>query len=63
VTGRRPGWLGVTPVSTTAFFAPQLGQRQNGVPSCEWFSSSIVTSDRHFLQMNCCAVGTLKCYP
>jgi hypothetical protein len=24
---------------------------------------SIVTSERHFLQMNCCASGTRKCYP
>ena len=62
MTGSRPGWLAVMPISTTAFFAPQLGQRQKGVPSWEWLKVSMVTSDRHFLQMNCCEVGTAPCY-
>jgi hypothetical protein len=62
VTGSSPGWLGVAPVCTTALRALQLGQRQNGTPSGVCSKVSIVTSDRHFLQMNCCEVGTTQCY-
>lgn len=57
-----PGVLGVAPVCTTAFFALQLGQRQKGTPSLVCSKVSIVTRDPHFLQMNCCAIGTRKCY-
>jgi hypothetical protein len=60
VTGTIPGVLGVAPVCTKAFFAPQLGQRQKGTPSVVWSKVSMVTRDRHFLQMNCCAVGTAR---
>ena len=62
VTGTRPGWLGVAPVSTSAFFALQLGQRQKGTPSRVCSKDPIVTRERHFLQMNCCEVGTAPCY-
>lgn len=58
-----PGVLGVAPVCTTAFLAVQLGQRQKGMPSWVCSKVSIVTRERHFLQMNCCAIGTRKCYP
>jgi hypothetical protein len=54
--------LGVAPVCTTAFLALQFGQRQKGVPSGVCSKVSMVTSERHFLQMNCCAIGTGKCY-
>jgi hypothetical protein len=54
--------LGVAPVCTTAFLAWQLGQRQKGTPSWVCSKLSIVTRDRHFLQMNCCAIGTAPCY-
>ena len=52
-----PGWLAVAPVCTTAFFALQLGQMQNHKPSRVFSKVCTSTSDRHFLQMNCCAVG------
>ena len=61
MTGTRPGWLGLAPVSTSAFFAWQLGQRQKGMPSRVCSKLSMVTSERHFLQMNCCEVGTAPC--
>jgi len=57
-----PGVLGVAPVCTTAFLALQFGQRQNGTPSWVCSKVSMVTRERHFLQMNCCASGTRKCY-
>ena len=56
-----PGWLGVAPVSMSAFLAWQLGQRQKGMPSRVCSKVSIATSERHFLQMNCCEVGTPPC--
>jgi hypothetical protein len=33
------------------------------VPSFEWLRNSIVTIERHCLQMNCWAVGKRPCYP
>ena len=50
--------LGVAPVSTSAFLALQFGQRQKGTPSRVCSKVSMVTRERHFLQMNCCEVGT-----
>lgn len=58
MTGKIPGWLGLTPVWTTALRAPHWMQRQNGVPSFAWWKVSMVTRLRQFWQMNCCAVGT-----
>jgi hypothetical protein len=57
-----PGVLGVAPVCTTAFFAAQFGQRQKGTPSLVCSNVSMVARDPHFLQMNCWAIGTRKCY-
>jgi hypothetical protein len=33
------------------------------MPSWVCSKVSMVTRERHFLQMNCCAIGTRKCYP
>jgi hypothetical protein len=57
-----PGVLGVAPVCTSAFFAAQFGQRQKGTPSLVCSKLSMAARAPHFLQMNCCAIGTAPCY-
>ena len=60
MTGSTPGRLGEAPVRTIWFLASHSEQRAKWAPSRVSSNVSTLERLRHFLQMNCWAIGKVR---